>query len=171
MLCNMGRKLRLEYPGTSYNTMNCGDRREPIFRDDQDRKRFLKILGETCAKANWQVHAYCLMLNHFHLVVETSQGNLVTAMKWFLGIYTLRFNRRHKLFGHLFGGWYKSLIVHSSGNGYLHTACDYVHLNPVRARLLRPEPPWQLPAAILLGHISCRPFPIFTLDSLFGLFS
>jgi REP element-mobilizing transposase RayT len=137
--CCVARKLRLEYPGAIYHLMNRGDRREPIFRDDRDRQRFLETLGEVCAKAGWQVHAYCLMLNHFHLVVETPQGNLVAGMKWFLGTYTSRFNRRHKLFGHLFSGRYKSLIVDGSGNGYLPTVCDYVHLNPVRAGLLRPE--------------------------------
>jgi len=135
----MARKLRLEYPGAIYHIMNRGDHREPIFLDDQDRQRFLKTLGEVCSKADWQVHAYCLMLNHFHLVLETPKGNLVAGMKWFLGTYTSRFNRRHKLFGHLFSGRYKSLIVDGSGNGYLHTVCDYVHLNPVRAKLLSLE--------------------------------
>jgi len=92
-------------------------------------------------KTGWQVHAYCLMLNHFHLVLETPQANLVAGMKWFLGTYTSRFNRRHKLFGHLFSGRYKSLVVDGSGDGYLRTVCDYVHLNPVRAKLLKPEEP------------------------------
>jgi REP element-mobilizing transposase RayT len=121
--------------------MNRGDRREPIFKDDPDRECFLKTLGEACAKTGWQVHALCLMPNHFHLVVETPQPNLVAGMKWFLSTYTARFNRRHKLFGHLFSGRYKALIVDGSGNGYLKTVCDYVHLNPARARLLRPEQP------------------------------
>jgi hypothetical protein len=76
------------------------------------------------------------MANHFHLVVETPRPNLVAGMKWFLGTYTSRFNRRHKLSGHLFSGRYKALIVDGSGNGYLRAVCDYVHLNPVRARLL-----------------------------------
>ena len=139
MLPSMARRLRLEYPGAIYHVMNRGDRREPIFQDDQDRLRFLATLGEACTKADWRVHAYCLMDNHFHLVLETPQGNLVAGMKWFLGTYTSRFNRRHKLFGHLFSGRYKALIVDGSGDGYLHTVCDYVHLNPVRAKLLRPE--------------------------------
>jgi REP element-mobilizing transposase RayT len=121
--------------------MNRGDRREPIFKDDEDHRRFLETLGEACAKTGWQVNAYCLMKNHFHLVVETPQANLVAGMKWFLGTYTSRFNRRHKLFGHLFSGRYKSLIVDGSGDGYLRTVCEYVHLNPVRAKLLKPEAP------------------------------
>jgi len=119
--------------------MNRGDHREPIFKDDLDRQRFLLTLGQTCDKTGWQLHAYCLMPNHFHFVLETPQANLVAGMKWFLGTYTARFNRRHKLFGHLFSGRYKSLIVDGSGNGYLHTVCDYVHLNPVRAKLLAPD--------------------------------
>jgi REP element-mobilizing transposase RayT len=123
--------------------MNRGDRREPIFKDDEDHRRFVETLGQACAKTGWQVHAYCLMLNHFHLVVETPNANLVPGMKWFLGTYTSRFNRRHKLFGHLFSGRYKSLIVEGSGDGYLRTVCDYVHLNPIRANLLQPEQPLQ----------------------------
>ncbi|MEY4385448.1 MAG: hypothetical protein RLY20_731 [Verrucomicrobiota bacterium] len=121
--------------------MNRGDRREAIFLDDEDRQRFLDTLEEACGKTAWQVHALCLMGNHFHLVVETPRGDLVAGMKWLLGTYTGRFNRRHKLFGHLFSGRYKALVVDGSGNGYLKTVCDYVHLNPARAKLLRPEQP------------------------------
>lgn len=137
----MARKLRVEYPGAIYHLLNRGDRREPIFQDDLDRRRFLDTLGEACAKTDWQVHEYCLMGNHFHLVVETPDANLVAGMKWFLGTYTSRFNRRHKLFGHLFSGRYKSLIVDGSGKGYLRTVCHYVHLNPARANLIGPEAP------------------------------
>jgi REP element-mobilizing transposase RayT len=118
--------------------MSRGNRREDIFRDDLDRESFLQTLADTCAKTAWQVHAFCLMPNHFHLVVETPQPNLVAGMKWFLGTYTARFNRRHKLTGHVFAGRYKSLLVGGEG-GYLRTVCDYVHLNPVRAKLLPPE--------------------------------
>jgi putative transposase len=132
----MARKLRVEYPGAIYHVMNRGDRCEPIFKNDLDRRRFLETLAETCVKTAWQVHAWCLMQNHFHLVVETPQPNLVAGMKWFLGTYTGRFNRRHKLSGHLFGGRYKALVVDGSGSGYLRTVCHYVHLNPARAKLL-----------------------------------
>ena len=135
----MPRALRIEYPGAIYHVMNRGDHREPVFRDDFDHTRFLATLTEACTKTDWQVHAYCLMHNHFHLVVETPNVNLVAGMRWFLSTYTARFNRRHKLFGHLFSGRYKALVVDGSGNGYLRTVCDYVHLNPVRAKLLQPE--------------------------------
>jgi REP element-mobilizing transposase RayT len=137
----MPRPLRVEYPGAIYHLMSRGDHREPIFRDDTDRRVFLKTLGEASVKTGWQIHAYCLMGNHFHLVAETPQPNLVAGMKWLLGTYTGRFNRRHKLFGHLFSGRYKSLVIDERGGDYLRTACDYVHLNPVRAGLIVADQP------------------------------
>src|SRR6266511_3745625 len=81
----MPRKLRVQYSGAIYHVMNRGDQRENIFKDDEDRQKFLSTLSEACAKTGWQVHAYCLMRNHFHLVAETPQPNLVFGMKWLLG--------------------------------------------------------------------------------------
>src|ERR1035441_10193039 len=121
--------------------MNRGDRRGGVFLGDEGPQRLLQTLTEACQKTGWQVHAYCLMRNHFHLVIETPQPNLVAGMKWLLGTYTSRYNRRHKEFGHLFSGRYKALIVEGSGNGYLKTVCDYVHLNPARAKGLKPGQP------------------------------
>jgi len=135
----MPRRLRIEFEGAIYHVMSRGDRREPIYRDDTDRQRFLETLGEACAKTDWQVHALCLMGNHFHLVMETPKANLVAGMKWFLGTYTARFNRRHRLVGHLFSGRYKALVVDAASSGYFGTVCEYVHLNPVRAKLLAAE--------------------------------
>jgi len=132
----MARQLRVEYAGAIYHVMSRGDRQESIFGDDEDRRRFLGTLGEACARGGWQVHAYCLMGNHFHLVLETPQPTLVAGMKWFLGTYTQRFNARHRLRGHLFAGRYKSLLVDGSDDMYLRVVCDYVHLNPVRAGLI-----------------------------------
>jgi REP element-mobilizing transposase RayT len=134
----MARKLRLQFPGAIYHVLSRGDRRELIFRDDTDRESFLNALAEVCLKSAWQIHAFCLMPNHFHLIVETPQPNLAAGMKWFLGTYTARFNRRHRLTGHVFAGRYKSLLVGGEG-GYLRTACDYVHLNPVRAKMVAPD--------------------------------
>ena len=108
-LGNMARKLRIEYPGAVYHVMNRGDRREAIFRERKDYECFLQTLAAACEKAHWQVHAWCLMPNHFHLVLETPQPTLVAGMKWLLGTYTGRFNRRHRQFGHLFSGRYKAL--------------------------------------------------------------
>jgi len=137
----MSRKLSIQYPGAMYHVMSRGDQRQEIFRDEADRARFLATLGEACSKTGWEVHAYCLMRNHFHLVTETPGGNLVAGMKWLLGVYTKRFNIRHKLCGHLFAGRYKAMVVEGSGDGYLRTVCDYVHLNPVRAKLIPPGAP------------------------------
>src|SRR6516165_6322669 len=135
----MPRKLRVEYPGAMYHVMSRGNRRQAIYLDDVDRQDFLKTLAEACQKTGWQVHAYCLMRNHYHLVLETPNANLVAGMAWLQGTYTIRLNHRHKLIGHVLSGRYKAQLVDGSGNGYLRTACDYVHLNPVRARLLKPE--------------------------------
>jgi putative transposase len=137
----MARKLRLQYPGAIYHVMNRGDRREAIFHNDQDRLLFLDTLAEACEKTDWQIHAWCLMNNHFHLVTETPRGNLVDGMKWLLGVYTNRFNHRKKEFGHLFSGRYKALHVDGSGSGYLKTVCDYVHVNPARAGLVAAQEP------------------------------
>src|ERR1043166_7336557 len=135
----MPRKLRLEFPGAIYHVMSRGDQREDIFLCDVDRYDFLKTLAEACRKADWQVHAFCLMRNHYHLVVETPNPNLVAGMAWLQSSYTIRLNNRHHLTGHVLSGRYKAQLVEGSGNGYLRTACDYVHLNPVRARLLAAE--------------------------------
>ena len=136
----MPRQPRVEFAGAIYHLMSRGDRREDIFLDDVDRQDFLKTLAEACQKTGWQLHAYCLMRNLFHLVAETPEANLVEGMRWLLSAYTIRLNHCHKLFGHVFSGRYKALLV-DPGHGYLKTVCDYVHLNPVRAGLLPPEEP------------------------------
>src|SRR4051812_48564523 len=97
----MPRQLRLEDGGAIYHVTNRGDRREIIFRDDEDRARFLGTVGPTCEKTGWEVQGWCLMSNHFHLVLETPQPNLVAGMKGLLGTYTMRFNRRPKTTEHL----------------------------------------------------------------------
>jgi REP element-mobilizing transposase RayT len=135
----MPRQVRMEYPGAIYHVMSRGNRRQDIFLNDVDRQDFLKSLAEACLKTAWQIHAYCLMTNHYHLVVETPNANLVAGMAWLQSAYTIRLNHRHKLIGHVLSGRYKSQLVEGSGNGYLLTACDYVHLNPVRAGLLKPD--------------------------------
>jgi REP element-mobilizing transposase RayT len=133
--------LRIEFPGALYHAMSRGNRREAIFRNDSDRLRFLDTLAEACPKCGWQVHAYCLMDNHFHLVVETPKPNLVAGMKWLLGTSTQRFNRRHRLTGYLFAGRYKAQLIDPRTPGYLVTAADYVHLNPWRANLVPADQP------------------------------
>ena len=137
----MARKPRLEYPGAVYHVMSRGNHRQRIVHSDDDCQLFLKTLSEACQKAHFQVHAFCLMNNHFHLVVETPEGNLVAGMKWLLSTYTARHNRRRKVFGHLFSGRYKALVIDAKTPGYLRRVCNYVHLNPVRANLLGPKQP------------------------------
>jgi putative transposase len=96
----MPRKLRIQYPGAVYHVMNRGDRGERIFADDDDRERFLRTLGATCGKTGWQVHAYCLMSNHFP-GGRNPQPNLVTGMQWFLGTYTMAQRRQQELTSNL----------------------------------------------------------------------
>jgi REP element-mobilizing transposase RayT len=98
----MARKARVEYEGAVYHVLDRGDRREALFLDDGDRRRFLETLGEACGRTGWRVHAYVLMSNHYHLMIETPQANLVAGMRWFQTTWTMRFNRRHRLSGHLF---------------------------------------------------------------------
>ena len=104
----MPRQLRVQYAGATHHVMSRGNRREDIFLDDVDRQDFLKTLAEACLKTGWQVHAYCLMGNHYHLVAETPNANLVAGMAWLQSSYTIRLNRRHALIGHVLSGRYKA---------------------------------------------------------------
>ena len=132
----MPRPLRIEYPGAAYHVMARGNQGRAIFEDDKDRQRFLETLGEACAKTGWRVHAYVLMGNHYHLLVETPEANLVAGMKWLQGTYTQRYNGRHKVFGHLFQGRYKAVPVEAANAGYWEVVSTYIHLNPARAGLM-----------------------------------
>lgn len=135
----MARAIRVEYEGAWYHVMARGNRRESIYLDDEDREEFLKTLGEACKMTGWEVHAWVLMGNHYHLVLRTPEANLVAGMKWLQNTYTRRFNVRHRLWGRLFGDRYKAVLVEGGEEAsfYLETVLDYVHLNPVRARLVK----------------------------------
>jgi putative transposase len=132
----MARKARVQYPGAVYHVMDRGDQREAIFCDDQDRERFMVTLGQACERTGWRLHAFVLMSNHYHFMLETPRANLVEGMSWFQTTVTARYNRRHKLSGHLFQGRYKAVLVDPEERGYFATLSDYIHLNPVRARLV-----------------------------------
>ena len=120
----MPRQLRIQYLGAMYHVMSCGNQRKAIFLGHVDRQDFLKTLAEACQKTGWQVHAYCPMGNHYHLVVEAPDANSVSGMAWLQGTYTIRLNHRHKLTGHVLSGRYKSQLVEGSGTGYLKTVCE-----------------------------------------------
>lgn len=132
----MPRKARVEYEGAIYHVMDRGNRLEEIYRDVRDREIFLKTLGEVSERCGWQVHAYVLMSNHYHLLLETPEANLSRGMRLLQGIYTIRHNARHRLRGHLFQGRYKAIVVDGEDATYFRTVGDYIHLNPVRAGLL-----------------------------------
>jgi REP element-mobilizing transposase RayT len=133
----MARKLRVQYPGAVYHIMSRGNQGHLIFREDRDRELWLETLGDTCAKTGWQIHAYVLMGNHYHLLAETPEANLVAGMKWLQGTYTRRFNLRHRVFGHLLQGRYKAVIVDGTEPQYFGVVSTYIHLNPVRAGLVQ----------------------------------
>jgi REP element-mobilizing transposase RayT len=109
-----------------------GNERRATFRDDQDRHRFLETLAEMVEQFGVRVHAYCLMPNHYHLIVETPQANLSQAVGWLQVTYTVRFNRRHRRSGHLFQGRFKAQVVEA--DAYAQWLVEYLHLNPVRPR-------------------------------------
>ncbi len=131
----MARKIRVEFEGATYHVMCRGDRRENIFEDGADRACFLETLAQVCQRTGWKIHAYVLMRNHYHWLLETPQANLVAGMRWFQSCLTARYNRRHRKAGHLFQGRYKAMLV-EAGSGYFATVSDYIHLNPARAGLI-----------------------------------
>lgn len=136
----MARPLRIEFAGALYHITSRGDRQEEIYLDDTDRQTFLEILGDVCDRFNWSVHAYCLMSNHYHLLVETPDANLALGMRQLNGVYTQRTNRRHKRVGHVFQGRYTAIIVQKES--YLLELARYIVLNPVRARMVRSAQNW-----------------------------
>jgi putative transposase len=136
----MVRPLRLEYEGAVYHVTSRGNERAAIFRDDRDRARFLEILGSVVSSARWALHAYCLMGNHYHLLVETPLGNLSRGMQRLNGRYTQWFNFRHDRAGHLLQGRFKAILVEKES--HLLELCRYVVLNPVRARMVASAGQW-----------------------------
>lgn len=136
----MARPLRLEFAGAMYHVTSRGNRQEPIFRNDGDRHSWLRILASVCARFNWYVHVFCQMGNHYHMVVETPNGNLSRGMRQLNGEYTQRFNFHHGIVGHLFQGRYKAILVQRQT--YLLALSRYVVLNPVRAHLVASPSAW-----------------------------
>jgi putative transposase len=143
----MARPLRIEFAGALYHVTSRGNERKPVYRDGHDRARFLDRLSAVVNTHRLRVHAFALMQNHFHLLVETLEANLSQAMGQLIGAYTQDFNRRHRRSGHLFQGRYKAILVEK--DAYLLELSRYIHLNPVRVGEVHraSEFPWSSAAA------------------------
>lgn len=136
----MSRPLRIQYEGAIYHVIARGNRRQTIFLDDADRMRWLGILADTCERFGFIVHAYCLMSNHFHLLLETPCGRLSAGMRLLNGVYSQAFNRKHELVGHLFQGRFGAFLCQR--DAYFLELSRYIVLNPVRARLVSTPEQW-----------------------------
>lgn len=136
----MARQLRIEYPGALYHVTSRGNGRCSIYAADDDRESFLKILHLVVERYRWRCHAYCLMDNHYHLMIETPEGNLSKGMRHLNGVYTQSYNRRHGLVGHLFQGRFKAILVEK--DSYLLQLCRYIVQNPVAAHLTKTAEEW-----------------------------
>ncbi|MEM7144923.1 MAG: transposase [Verrucomicrobiota bacterium] len=132
----MARQPRIEFPGAVYHVMARGNAGKRVFLNQRDYTNFLETLGEACDKTGWRIHAYVLMDNHYHLLLETPEANLVHGMKWLQQTFTQRWNVRHKKRGHLLQGRYKAIPVDVDNPGYFGTVAAYIHLNPARAGLI-----------------------------------
>ncbi len=137
----MTRPLRIEYPGAVYHVTSRGNEKKAIFKDDQDRENFLNTVQHVNKHYNWLCHAYCLMTNHYHLVIETPDSNLSLGMRQLNGVYTQLFNKRHKRTGHLFQGRFKGILIQK--DSHLLEVCRYVVLNPIRAGLVESPQQWK----------------------------
>ncbi len=136
----MTRPLRIEYAGAVYHLTSRGNARESIYLEDEDRRFFLTLLTQVLDRYHWLCHAYCLMDNHYHLLIETCEPTLVLGMRQLNGVFTQQFNRRHRRVGHIFQGRYKAILVEKEA--YLLELCRYVVLNPVRARVVTDPGRW-----------------------------
>ena len=137
----MARPLRIEYAGAVYHITSRGNEKKAVFKSDQDRINFLNTLQHVKKRYNWICHAYCLMDNHYHLLIETPDGNLAIGMRQLNGVYTQLFNKLHGRTGHLFQGRYKSILIQK--DSHLLEVCRYVVLNPVRAKMVEAPEAWK----------------------------
>lgn len=153
----VARKLRLEYEGAVYHVISRGNYRGDVFEHDTTKKAFLKCLGEASEKAGWVVHAWCVMSNHYHLCFTTPQPNLVEGMRWLQATFAIRFNRLRNERGHLFQGRYKALMVEPDSAG---AVCHYIHLNPVRAGIVKKEGLAKWPWTSLPALMNARERPV-----------
>ena len=151
----MSRPLRIEFPGAVYHVTSRGDRRELIYRDDDDRLAQLLVIAHAMARFDAQMLAYCLMGNHYHFVLHTRQANLSRLMRHVNGVYTQDFNRRHGVVGHLLQGRFKAILV--DRDAYLLALCRYVERNPVAAGIVRQPQDW--PWSSCRAHLGLESTP------------
>jgi putative transposase len=137
----MARALRIEYPGALHHVTSRGNGRQKTFLNEADFMQFLLILKDVSERFNWVVYSYCLMSNHYHLLIETPEANLAKGMRQLNGVYTQKFNYFHKRVGHLFQGRYKSILVEKEN--YLGELIRYIILNPVRAGIVKRPEQWK----------------------------
>ncbi len=166
----MIRPLRIEYPGAVYHITSRGNEKKSIFKDEQDYENFFNSLQHVNKRYNWMCHAYCLMTNHYHLLIETPDGNLSLGIRQLNGVYTQLFNKRHKRNGHLFQGRFKGILIEK--DSHLLEVCRYVVLNPVRAGMVKSPEDWKwssYPAVGGTGYENSH--PCLTTDWVLGQFS
>ena len=164
----MSRPLRIEYPGAVYHVTSRGNEKKPVFRDETDRLNFLNTLQHVNKRYNWICHAYCLMTNHYHMLIETPDGNLSIGMRQMNGVYTQLFNKRHGRIGHLFQGRYKAILIQK--DSHLLEVCRYVVLNPVRAKMVATPDEYAWSSYLATAGIA-KPHPCLSTDWALGQFS
>jgi putative transposase len=164
----MSRPLRIEYAGAVYHVTSRGNEKKPVFKDDHDRASFLNTLQHVNQRYNWICHAYCLMTNHYHLLIETPDGNLSLGMRQLNGVYTQLFNKHHGRSGHLFQGRFKGILIQK--DSHVLEVCRYVVLNPVRAKMV--ETPEEYSWSSYLATAGrAKPHACLTTDWVLGQFS
>jgi REP element-mobilizing transposase RayT len=163
----MSRPLRIEYAGAVYHITSRGNEKKAVYKDDVDRETFLDTLFQVNKRYNWICHAYCLMNNHYHLIIETPDGNLSAGMRQLNGVYTQAFNKRHKRVGHLFQGRYKAILIQK--DSHLLEVCRYVVLNPVRAKAAERPEMWKWSSYQATGGKE-KPHPCLTTEWILGQF-
>ncbi len=136
----MARPLRIEFAGALYHVTSRGNAQGKIYKTDADRQEFLSLLNNVCNRFEWYCHAYCLMDNHYHLLIETNRPTLSKGMKFLNGSYTQFFNKQHKRVGHVYQGRFKGILIEKES--YLLELSRYIVLNPVRARMVRSAKDW-----------------------------
>jgi putative transposase len=163
----MARPLRIEFSRALYHVTSRGNARQDIFLDDQDREAFLDCFSRACQRHHWQCHAYCLMGNHYHLLIETGDATLSKGMKYLNGTYTQLFNRRYQRVGHVFQGRFKAILVEK--DAYLQELARYIVLNPVRARMVRSAKDWAWSSYRATAGMKTAP-ECLSVDWLLGVF-